>query len=126
MNHKAEQYKQLLEGVKRMDADALDEFVNEVLLIKAQRSSPNLSEEESALMEKINQGLLEGEQQRLQELVNRRQQGLMTEAEQQELIQLTDKSEEMDAERMRWLGQLAVMRNLPLRDLMQQLQLSPL
>ena len=124
MDQKPEHVKQLLEGVKQMDADSLDEFVNQVLLIKAQRSAPHLSAEESLLMAKINQGLSEADQARLQQLIEKRQAELLSDSENQELNRLTNQVENLDAERLRWLGELAKVRNLSVRELIQQLQLS--
>ncbi|MGH9938386.1 MAG: STAS/SEC14 domain-containing protein, partial [Blastocatellia bacterium] len=57
--------------------------------------------------------------------IRKRQSYTITEAELQELRQLTDQIEKSDAERLKNLIELAHLRHVPLDDLIRQLGLKP-
>lgn len=63
--------------------------------------------------------------QRYHQLRGKLQAELLSEAEHQELLQLSDYREMQNAKRLEALVHLARLRGLPLRALMQQLELSP-
>ncbi|MFZ4659990.1 MAG: STAS/SEC14 domain-containing protein [Caldilineaceae bacterium] len=112
---------ELLHGVKRLDTVALERFADEVLAIRAQRRAPSLSQEESELLMKINQGLPREIRTRFAELNEKRLAEALTEEEHTELLQLIDHIEAHDVERVTNLGKLAQLRNVPVRALMKQL-----
>jgi hypothetical protein len=93
--------------------------------LKARERAPVLSEREAELLLKINQGLPAAVQQRLNDLIDKRQSYTITEDELQELIQLTGQIEMFDAERLKHLIELAHLRNVPLHDLIQRLGIKP-
>jgi hypothetical protein len=82
-------------------------------------------EREAELLNQIYQGLPEGLQQPLNELIKKRQAYTITPGELQELIALTNQVESFDAARLELLIELAHLRNLPLRKLIKQLGLKP-
>jgi hypothetical protein len=116
---------QLLRAVEQLKPDELDRFVAQVVALRAARVAPNLPHDEAVLLQRINTGLSAELQQRFDELVERRQQELLTQAEHTELVALTDQIEQRDAERTEALVQLALLRHLSVRELMQTLGLQP-
>lgn len=116
---------QLLNAIAQMPQSELETFVEQVLKLRAQRQAPSLSAAESELLLKINQGIPVDLQHRFNELVAKRQALALTEAEHaeliQELIQLGDRIEQLDAERLEYLAALAKLRQRSLREIMQDL-----
>ncbi|MEZ4731542.1 MAG: hypothetical protein R3E79_30860 [Caldilineaceae bacterium] len=112
---------ELLNGVKRLDTVTLESFADEVLAIRAQRRAPSLPQAESELLIKINQGLPGEVRTRFAELNEKRRAETLIEEEHTELLQLIDQIEAHDVERVKNLGKLAQLRNVPVRTLMKQL-----
>jgi hypothetical protein len=88
-------------------------------------ASPHLSADESALLQKINQGLPEALWQEYQGLVAKRRSDTLTLDEQTRLIALSDGIEEAHAERMEHVAELAARRQVSLKALMDQLGIKP-
>ncbi len=116
---------QLLKAVEQMSSQDLETFVTEVLKLRAQREVPSLSVSESELLVKINQGISAEMQGRFNELVAKRQRLILSDAELAELIQLTDEIEQLDAERVQYLGELGQLRGRSLSEVMQDLSICP-
>jgi hypothetical protein len=116
---------QLLNAARQLPRREFDRFVNQVLRLRAERIAPSLSATESELLMKINQGLPPAIQERLNELIKKRRAETITAKELRELKKLTDQVEKLDAERLKWLTELAALRNVPLRKLIKQLGLKP-
>jgi hypothetical protein len=116
---------QLLKAVEQMSPPELEMFVSEVLKLRAQRQAPSLSSAESELLLKINQGISDGTQERLDELVAKRKNLALSEEELAELIQLTQEIERSDAERIKYLGELGQLRGRSLHEIMQDLEIHP-
>ncbi|MGH9843942.1 MAG: hypothetical protein ACREEM_34840 [Blastocatellia bacterium] len=76
-------------------------------------------------MLKINQGLPSAMQQRLNELIDKRQSHTITQDELEELIGLTDQVEMFDAERLKHLIELAHVRGVTLDELIKKLGIKP-
>lgn len=113
----------LLKGVEQLSTPELENFVAEVLSIQAKRRAPSLPKEEAVLLQKINQGLPVATQQRFDYLNERRRDETLTDEEHQELLALIEQIEESDVQRVKYLGQLAQLRNVSLAVLMKQLGL---
>jgi hypothetical protein len=75
---------------------------------------------------KITQGLPPATQQKLDELIAKRQTQTLTPEEHQELIRLTEDIEKSDAKRLQYLLELAALRNLSLDELTRQLGIHPI
>ena len=116
---------QLLNAALQMPRPELEQFVRRLFTLKAREETPCLSERETALLLAINQGLPVATRKRLNRLIRKRQSHTITEAELQELRQLTHQIEKSDAERLKNLIELAHLRQVPLNDLIRQLGLKP-
>ena len=84
-----------------------------------------LVDNEAELLLKINEALPPVIQQRLDALIAKRQTQSLTPAEHQELIHLTEQSEQLDANRLQHLLALAALRQVSLDEVMQQLGIRP-
>ena len=80
---------------------------------------------ESRLLEQINAGLAPATWQRYHELCARRDEEAFTQAEHSELLHLTETVELWNAHRLGLLLQLARLRGVPLRKLVEQMGLAP-
>jgi hypothetical protein len=89
------------------------------------RHRPHLSPEEVRLLSKINLGISSNEWERYHELVARRKAETLTPDEQIELIALSDRLEEVNAQRIGYLAELARLRNTSLEALIRELGLTP-
>jgi hypothetical protein len=110
---------ELLKGVEQLSLSELEHFVSRVIALQAQRKSPSLPKDEAELLLKINQGLPLETQRRYDELVARRKAETLTPDEHQELLDLIDQIEKSDAERIKYLADLARLRGTSLTALMQ-------
>lgn len=99
--------------------------VQERLLRDQKNEPPRLSKKESELLQKINIGLSQEVWQRYRELIEKRQDENLIADEQNELIKMSDRLEEINASRMEHLLELAQVRGIPLRVLMEQLGIKP-
>ncbi len=113
--------RQLLKAVEQMPQEDLDRFVEQVVVLRANQRAQRLPKAESELMEKVNQGLDEQDQQRFNDLVARREARDLTQEENAEFLHLARLSEALNVERMRALAELARVRRSNLRDVMQEL-----
>ena len=106
-------------------AEFVSHAVRERLQQPRQPDPPHLSADETALLREINEGLAPGQWERYHELLERRRAELLTSEEQAELVQLSDQLEEFNARRMEHLAELARLRQVSLRRLMDQLGIQP-
>src|SRR5438270_7246693 len=116
---------QLLQAALQMPREELEQFVARLFALKTRQETPGLSERETELLMKTNQSLPSAMQERLNELIDKRQTGTISAKELRELKKLTDQIEAFDAERLKLLTELAHLRNIPLRKLIKQLGLKP-
>ncbi len=116
---------QLLEAALQMPRDELETFVIRLFTLKATQEAPSLSEREAEILLQINQGLPSAVQERLNELIDQRNARTISAKELRELKKLTDRVELLDAERLKLLTELAHLRGVPLRKLINQLGLTP-
>ena len=101
---------------------ALEERLNGT---SRQRVPVRLSQEESALLLKINQGLPEALWQEYHDLVAKRRSETLTPEDHIRLIALSDSIEEAHTERITHVAELAQRRGVPLKTLMKQLGIKP-
>ncbi|MBS1789133.1 MAG: STAS/SEC14 domain-containing protein [Acidobacteria bacterium] len=99
----------------------LEEVFDQVLTLQAERKANHLSAEESNLLSRINQGLSPILRHRISALQVKREGKSISDAEYEELTQLTDQSEELHAERVAAMAELAKLRGVSLPVLMEQL-----
>lgn len=116
---------QLLKAALQMPEEELQRFVTRLFMLKASQRARTLSERESELLIKINQGLPSADARRMKELIAERHSYIITEGELQELIRLTDESERLNVERIKHLLELAHLRGITLDVVMAQLGIKP-
>ena len=118
-------YDKLLEAVKQLSPAALEDFQEQINHLKASQHSTSLSKKEADLLLKINRPSTRQDDIKYQELLVKRQNKSLTEPEYQELIALSDHYEQENTERMKYLVQLANIRQVSLTKLMNQLEIPP-
>jgi hypothetical protein len=116
---------QLIRAVERLPQQELEIFVAQIVALRAQRTAPHLSQEETALLLQINAGISPDLQRRFNELVTKRQTGTITPAELTELIRITSEIEQRDAQRLAALIKLAQLRQTTVPILMDALGIRP-
>jgi hypothetical protein len=112
---------QILSAVSHLSLPELEQVFNHMLALQAARKAAHLSTVESALLARINQGLPAALCERLACLRAKREDESITDADYEELTQLTDRAEELHADRMAALVELATCRGMSLAALMDQL-----
>lgn len=113
----------LLQEVERLDNRTLDNFITDVISLRARRS--HTPAEEANLLKKINKGLPVDQVQRLRALNLKREQKGINQQEQAELVGLVEKSEKYTVNRLKHLIALARLRDVPVRELMAELGIAP-
>jgi len=116
-------FEEVLQGMARLQLQDLERFVDRVIALQAQRRAPSLPKHEAELLQKINQGLPIEARKQYEELNDKLHEETITPTEHQELLQLVDRIELADAERLRHLIELARIRNLSVDTLMSQLDI---
>ena len=112
---------QIVSAASHLSAPELKQVFDSLLALQAERAAPRLSAVESTLLLRINQGLPEGLRERIATLRKRRDDDVIPNDEYEELTRLTDRAEELHAERMAALVELAQLRGVSLPALMDQL-----
>ncbi len=95
---------------------------------KLRRTLPeNRATREIRLIQKVNESTLsDDEQKRFYDLVKKRRDENISEDGLNELIALTEKSEELNVKRLKFLAEIANLRNISLREVMKELEILPL
>lgn len=118
-------FEQLLEGVSQLDTPDLERLLSQINLLLAQRKAPTHFQQETHLLQKINQPLPVDIQQRYDELRTKLLHETIAPAEYQELLNLIDEVELAGANRLEALLDLARLRHLSLNEVMDQLGIRP-
>ncbi len=116
---------QVLSAVETMSEGDLDSFIGQILQIRGKRQAPNVSAAEADLLQKITHCIPPNLQTRFNELVKQRQANTIDAASLQELCDLSNQIELLEADRIKHLAQLAQLRSTSIEALMQQLHLVP-
>lgn len=112
---------ELVRAAEQLPQPDLETLTTQVLALKAKRVMPDLPQDEAVLLQKINQGLPNDLQKRFEELIEQRQAETLTEVEYAELLQLTGQTEQYQADRLKYLSELADLRKVSLADLLNDL-----
>lgn len=112
---------QILSAVSRLSLPELEQVFDHVLVLQAERKAVHLSATESVLLARIGQGLPSALRKRLTSLRAKRENETITDAEYEELTGLTDRAEELHADRLAALAELAKYRGVNLAVLIDQL-----
>jgi len=113
----------LLQAVKQLSSSELERFIWKIIAFQAHRKAPGLSKDESELLLKINQGIPSDVQVRYDELIAKQKSETLTSEEYDELLQLTDQVEKLDAKRVESLKELARIRCTSLTEIMEELHI---
>jgi hypothetical protein len=116
---------QVLSAVERMSEVDLESFIGQILQIRGKRQAPSLPAAEADLLQKITHCIPHKMQTRFNELVKQRQTDTIDQASLQELCDLSDQIELLEADRIQQLAQLAQLRSTSIEDLIKQLHLIP-
>lgn len=117
---------ELIKAADRLDETDLDRLLHQVVLLRARRKAKVLPEEEARLLLKINQGIPTHLRDRYQILRQKREAETLTEDEYNTLIQLSDRIEQIGAQRLESLASLAQLRQVSLLELMETLGIRPM
>lgn len=112
---------ELLKAVEQLNQPDLERFVSQILALQAQRKASSLTQTETELLLKINQGIPSNTQKYYNELIAKREAKNLTKNEYRELLDLTEQIEKLQAQRIEYLAQLARLRGILLIDLMKNL-----
>jgi hypothetical protein len=116
----------LLESVRSLPNDQLEEFAVEVLRLTASRRLPSLSRSETEALKEIHRPLPTDTVARYRELIGKRNAGTLSADEHRELCSLSDWLEQRNAERIGHVADLARSRGVSLAVMMDQLGLEHL
>lgn len=114
---------ELVQAANNLNETDLNQLVSRVLLLKAKRQAPILSGAETELLLHINQGVSADLQQQYRDLRAKRDDGTLTDEEYELLLELSDRIEILAAERAGSLVKLAELRQVPLTQLMNELEI---
>lgn len=111
----------LLKAVGQLNQAELEQFVCQIIKLRAQRQVHVLSQGEAQLLLKINEGLPPEVQKRYDELIAKRREESLTPDEYDELLRLSTENENMEARRIEYFVELARYRKVSLTDLMESM-----
>ena len=112
---------ELLNAANQLNEAELEALLNRLWLLRARRKAPTLSHQEATLLLQINQGIPPELNQRYQPLSQKRDALTLTDSEYAELLRLSDQIEQLTAQRLEALINLATLRQIPLLQLMEDL-----
>ena len=115
----------LLKAVGQLNKHEIEQFVSQVINLRAERLVHRLSQAEANFIVKINQGLPAEVQEQYDELIDKRRDEALSSEEYSELLRLTDQIEKMEAQRMLYLSELALYRKVSLTELMENMGMQP-
>jgi hypothetical protein len=114
---------QILNAALQLPPLELDQLLARLQTLRRKTKVPRLSQSESELLRRINQGPPAQLRQRYDVLRRKKRRQKLTRKEQQEVLSLSKQMEQFDVERLRYLAELAQLRNISLPTLMEQLGL---
>ena len=118
-------FDQLVNAVRQLSRSELERLFALMTPVRPLYEECQLSDTESELLIKINEGVPNTVQHRYDELIAKRNESMLKDMEYGELLQLTDQMELADARRLKHLIELANIRNKPLTLLMNELGITP-
>ena len=116
---------ELLQAVQQLSRTELEQFVVQVVTLRAKHQAPSLPKDEAELLQKINQGIPPEFQKRHNELIVKRRAEELTSEEHAELLRISDQVEKLAAQRAEYLSKLACLRKTTITDLMKDIEIQP-
>ncbi len=114
-------FDQIVNAVEQLSRSELESLFAQVTSVRPLYEEHRLSDTESELLMKINEGVPYTVQNRYDELIAKRNERTLTDQEYSELLRLTHQVELLDARRLEYLTELARIRNKPFTLLMDEL-----
>jgi hypothetical protein len=114
----------LFHEVERLDNRSLDIFIDNIMSLRVRHEVSNKQRQEALLLEKINKSLPLKQVERFRMLNKKRLDETLTASEYDELLILLEKTEKLNTNRVKHLSALARLRNVPVRELMKQLDIN--
>ncbi len=116
----------LLGVVSQFSDKEFQRFVEEAKKLRHKSVKTRWSKNEVELIKEINECVLSAEKQsRFDELVEKRQDEIITKSELEELIALTDEAEELTVRRLEHLVRLAISSQKSSDEIIEELEISP-
>jgi hypothetical protein len=116
---------ELLQAANQLNEPDLETLTTQILTLRARRKTHVLDQQESELLQTINQGIPELLHHQYQILAQKRNAETIEEEEYEELLALSDRIEQLTADRVEALTQLAEIRQISLLQLMDDLGIQP-
>ena len=113
----------VLVGVADLETSELEQFLQKIGRLVARRKSPSVSDRETVLLKAINKATPLALQNSYEVLSKKLHEETISESEHAELLAIIDKLEAKKVERLQNLIELSHLRNVPLNDLMKNLNL---
>jgi len=117
---------ELLSAVQRLKKTDFEDFYAKIKSLHGNAEVQSIASQELRLLEKINSDLPKKTQLRWHLLLARRDEGTLTIEEKTELVRLTEVVEDWETKRLRWLAQLADLRQITLPEVVKQYKILPL
>ena len=106
--------------------EEVEDLIADLLKEKLLPIPNRMQRKEAELLLKINLGISEEEWNHFYQLLEKRDMEIMTPQEHRELIDLTEKIEKANTRRMQYLTELALLKNISLDQLMNDLGIEPI
>jgi hypothetical protein len=116
---------ELLRAVGQLNQSELEQFVSQVIALRAKRQASSLPRAESELLLNINEGVPSDIQVRYNGLIAKRQSETLTPDEYEELLRLTQQVEHVEVRRVEYLAELARLRGTSMTALIENLGIRP-
>ena len=120
-----QQLNQIFQSLSSLGLPELDQVMKRLIGLRKQRLTTVLTENETDLLKKINSSIPVEIQSRYDHLLEKRNKETLTDFDYKELIELTNYTESLNVQRLEYLVELAKLRNIPLDELIEQLELKP-
>ena len=118
-------FNQVVNAVKQLPEAEREKLLSQLAVVRPLYEDHRLPPDESELLMKINQGIPEKLHRKYNELLHKRDRKTLTNDEYEELLRLTGQMEMLDIKRIKYLTELANIRNKPLVMLMDELGIKP-
>jgi hypothetical protein len=116
---------ELLEGVQKLSAEDFDLFFKKITKLRSEKEFDGLDAREAKLLRQIKAELPRDLAQRYALLIAKRDIRTLTDAEYEELLELTEKVEEHQTIRLRHIASLAELKGLSLSETVSLYKLRP-
>ena len=115
----------LLSNASQMPLNELEAFVHELNAVITRKKTTDKSSRDTILLDKINRTVLDkAKRERYQALIYTLEMETISDVEHTELLELVEQEEKIRVKRLKYLIELAQLRNITLPQLMKNLELT--